>query len=60
MIEVVSWIAEQLGIKDFLSPETVNERGNKRIGNQRLLMSGYSLRYPDFRAGYAALINLQP
>jgi len=60
MIEVVSWIAEQLGVKDFLSPETVNERGNKRIGNQRLLMSGYSLRYPDFRAGYAALINLQP
>lgn len=60
MIEVVSWIAEQLGIKDFLSPETVNERGNKRIRNQRLLMSGYSLRYPDFRAGYAALINLQP
>lgn len=60
MIEVVRWIAGQLSIKDFLSPETVNERGNKRIGNKRLLMSGYSLRYPDFRIGYAGLINLQP
>jgi nucleoside-diphosphate-sugar epimerase len=57
MVEVVSWIAEQLGVKDFLSSETVNERGNKRIGNQRLLASGYSLRYPDFRAGYAGLLS---
>lgn len=59
MIEVVSWIAGQLGVEDFLSPDAVNERGNKRISNQRLLASGYSLRYPDFRAGYAELINLQ-
>lgn len=59
MVEVVSWIAGQLGIVDFLSSEAVNERGNKRIGNQLLLTSGYSLRYPDFRAGYAGLINLQ-
>jgi nucleoside-diphosphate-sugar epimerase len=59
MVEVVSWIAEQLGIRDFLASDAVNERGNKRISNQRLLASGYSFRYPDFRAGYASLINLQ-
>lgn len=57
MIEVVSWIAGQLGREDFLAPDAVNERGNKRISNQRLLASGYSLRYPDFRTGYAELIN---
>jgi nucleoside-diphosphate-sugar epimerase len=59
MFEVVSWIAEQLGIRDFLASDAVNERGNKRISNQRLLATGYSFRYPDFRAGYAGLINLQ-
>lgn len=59
MVEVVSWIAGQLGIVDFLAPDAVNERGNKRISNQRLLATGYSFRYPDFRAGYAGLINSQ-
>ncbi len=59
MIEVVSWIAGQLDVEDFISPDAMNERGNKRISNQRLLASGYALRYPDFRAGYAELINLQ-
>lgn len=58
MIEVVSWIAGQLGSEDFLAPDAVNERGNKRISNRRLLASGYSFRYPDFRTGYAELINL--
>lgn len=58
MIEVVSWIAGQLGVEDFLSPDAVNERGNKQISNRRLLASGYALRYPDFRTGYAELISL--
>jgi nucleoside-diphosphate-sugar epimerase len=57
MIEVVKWIARQLGVEDFLSPDAVNERGNKRVNNRRLLASGYALRYPDFRTGYAQLIN---
>jgi nucleoside-diphosphate-sugar epimerase len=59
MVEVVSWIAGQLGIVDFLAPDVVNERGNKRISNRGLLATGYSFRYPDFRAGYTGLINLQ-
>ena len=57
MIEVVSWIAEQLGIKDFLAENAVNDRGNKRISNQRLITSGYRFRYPDFRTGYTELIH---
>ncbi|WP_286844621.1 SDR family oxidoreductase [Idiomarina sp. UBA4206] len=59
MIEVVSWIAEQLGVEDFLAVDAVNERGNKRISNQRLLASGYRFRYPDFRSGYATLLSKQ-
>ncbi|HCS66139.1 MAG TPA: NAD(P)-dependent oxidoreductase [Cellvibrio sp.] len=56
MIDVACWIAEQLGIKDFLAPDAVNERGNKRISNQRLLASGYRFIHPDFRSGYARLL----
>jgi nucleoside-diphosphate-sugar epimerase len=56
MREVVSWIAQQLDVSDFLAADAVNERGNKRISNQRLLSTGYVLRYPDFRLGYRELI----
>jgi hypothetical protein len=56
MIDVVSWIAEQLGIEDFLAPDALNERGNKRISNQLLLASGYRFIYPDFRSGYTTLL----
>jgi nucleoside-diphosphate-sugar epimerase len=56
MIDVVSWIAEQLDITDFLASDAVNERGNKQISNQRLLASGYRFMYPDFRSGYATLL----
>ena len=56
MIDVVSWIAEQMGIEDFLASDAVNERGNKQISNKRLLDSGYRFIYPDFRSGYATLL----
>lgn len=56
MIEVVSWIAEQLGIHQFVAADAINERGNKRISNQRLLDTGLQLRYPDFKTGYADLL----
>ncbi|MFC3114918.1 SDR family oxidoreductase [Cellvibrio fontiphilus] len=57
MMEVVGWIAQQLNISDFLAADAVNERGNKRISNQRLLSTGYTLRYPDFRLGYRELLR---
>lgn len=60
MIDVVSWIAEQLEIKDFLAENAINERGNKRISNQRLIATGYQFRYPDYRMGYAGLLKLNP
>lgn len=56
MLEVVSWLAEQMGVDDFLSDEATNERGNKRCKNQRLLDSGFVFRYPGYRDGYAALL----
>jgi nucleoside-diphosphate-sugar epimerase len=56
MIDVVTWLAQQMGVADFLSDEAVNERGNKRCSNQRLLASGFVLRYPSFKEGYAAVL----
>ncbi|RYY01358.1 MAG: SDR family oxidoreductase [Gammaproteobacteria bacterium] len=55
MLEVVTWIAEQMGVKEFLSSDAVNERGNKRCSNQRLLDSGFEFTYPTYREGYAAV-----
>ncbi len=57
MLEVVSWIASQLGIKDFLSADAVNERGNKQLSNQLMRSTGYKLRYENFRQGYIEMIN---
>ena len=56
MVEVVTWLAEQMGVKEFLSEAATNERGNKRCSNQRLLDSGFVFRYPSYRDGYIELI----
>jgi nucleoside-diphosphate-sugar epimerase len=56
MVEVVTWLAEQMGVAEFLSESATNERGNKRCSNKRLLDSGFVFRYPDFKVGYAELI----
>lgn len=56
MLEVVTWLAQELGVADFLSDEAVNERGNKRCSNQRFLDSGFVFRYPTFKEGYAAVL----
>lgn len=59
LVDVVSWIAAQLGVKDFLSSHLVSERGNKRINNQRLLESGYQFMYPDYQQGYTEVLKNQ-
>lgn len=56
MLDVVTWLAEQMGVAEFLSETATNERGNKRCSNQRLLDSGFALRYPSYRDGYIELI----
>ena len=57
MLEVVTWLAEQMGVAEFLSESATNDRGNKRCGNQCLLDSGFVFRYPDYREGYEAVIS---
>lgn len=56
MIDVVTWLAEKMGVENFLSTDAVNERGNKRCANKRLLATGFKLRYPSFKDGYSELV----
>ncbi len=54
--EVDRWLASAVGLADR-GRETgaaAGNRGHKRVRNQRLHASGYELRYPDYRSGYAA------
>lgn len=57
--EVRHWLAERLGITldDALGSVGARMPGSKRCRNRRLRELGYQLRYPDFRAGYGALLD---
>lgn len=57
--EVESFIATELGLSlDQCTPVPQSKRiaGSKRCSNQRLLDTGYSFKYPDYRAGYRQVI----
>lgn len=59
--DVMQWIAEQLGAPPprAIEHEAPNPRrggGHKRCSNARLRATGYALRYPTYRQGYAAVI----
>lgn len=59
LAEVYGFIADQLGLPRP-SPEPAplaRAVGNKRLSNRRLRASGFDLRYPDFRAGYATVLT---
>lgn len=56
--EVVQWIREQVPCKTPVANARKGGRaGSKRCRNQRLLDTGFRFRYPDFRAGYRAMID---
>ncbi|WLD59395.1 SDR family oxidoreductase [Salinispirillum sp. LH 10-3-1] len=51
--EVLTWLQQRFGVTPT-EQRTLN-RGSKRISNQRLLDTGFTLRYPSFREGYEAM-----
>lgn len=53
--EVLNWIAARQGVDVLSEPPPVT--GGKRLSNQRLLDTGFRLSYPDYRAGYAQLLD---
>lgn len=53
--EVLHWIAAQMGIEiEGGMPDIV---GGKRMSNQRMLSTGFLLKYPDYKVGYLAILN---
>lgn len=53
--EVLHWLAHQLAISP-VSPAPV-QQGGKRLSNDAMLATGFTLTYPDFEAGYSELIQ---
>lgn len=53
--EVLAWLAGH-GATPEGEPALRPVEGGKRLSNARLLASGFSLRYPDYKAGYAGLL----
>ena len=52
--EVLSWIANQMQVNfDIKTPAM---EGGKRLSNQAMLSTGFELQYPDFKAGYQAIL----
>ena len=56
--EVVDWVRQQTPCAEPQPDARKGGRaGSKRCSNKRLLSTGFQFRYPDFRAGYRAMIN---
>ncbi len=55
--EVMAWLAQQLDIQPQAGTPASSDRSNKQIRNQRLLNSGFKLRYAGYRQGYAELLE---
>ena len=57
--DVEQWLAEQLGVvpggEGITAPRM--SPGHKRCNNSLLRATGFELRYPDYRSGYAAVLD---
>ena len=54
--EVLHWLAKQTNSRLSNTPST-HTVGSKRCNNQRLLETGYQFIYPDYQAGYTAILK---
>ena len=55
--DVLAWIAAALGKPTPKGLSADSGSGGKRVDNQRLRRSGFRLNYPDYRAGYGAILE---
>lgn len=56
--EVLDWLADRLGLPRVARVSRPGAGSNKRLSNRRISALGYSLRFPDYRAGYSAVMGL--
>ncbi|BAP42276.1 SDR family oxidoreductase [Pseudomonas sp. LJDD11] len=57
LAEVVAWMREYLGVSQWSEQQVLRRAGSKRCSNARARALGWTPRYPDYRAGYAALLG---
>ncbi|RRV09166.1 SDR family oxidoreductase [Pseudomonas sp. v388] len=57
LADVVAWIREYLGVTEWAADASVQRVGSKRCSNARARALGWEPAYPDYRAGYAALLS---
>lgn len=57
--EVLFWLADQLGCPRPPVENKTDASLGKRLSNRSLRESGYTLRYPDYRAGYARVLAVR-
>lgn len=57
LAEVVAWMREFLGVSHWSQQQVLRRAGSKRCSNARARALGWTPRYPDYRAGYAALLG---
>lgn len=55
--EVVEWLAKEQGKPAPVGLTDEQASHGKRVDNQRLRDSGFTLSYPDYRAGYGAVLK---
>lgn len=55
--EVVEWLAKAQGRPAPVALTVENAGSGKRVNNQRLRDSGFTLTYPDYKAGYGAVLK---
>lgn len=55
--DVLTWIAAMLGKPGPKGLSVISGLGGKRVDNKRLRNSGFQLSYPDYRAGYGAILE---
>lgn len=55
--EVVAWLAAMQGREQPKGLVVENAGQGKRVSNRRLRESGFGLTYPDYRAGYSAVLD---
>jgi nucleoside-diphosphate-sugar epimerase len=54
---VVDWLAEMQSCASPKGLTCENASGGKRVSNQRLRDSGFSLLYPDYKTGYTSVLE---
>ncbi len=53
--QVLNWIADKMRLGHYVEPPPVE--GGKRLSNQKMLSTGFKLKYPDYIAGYQSLLR---